>query len=84
MDPVLVRAIQQVDIELREMRPYIPRQAVTITLLHDSHAIQRAFLRRLTEQNDAYDREQQRLKLEMAQTLASLEASSPTPEYARA
>ena len=67
------------------MRPYIPRQAVTITLLHDSHAVQRAFLQRLTEQNDAYDQEQERLKLEMAQTLASLEvSSSPTPEFARA
>ena len=84
MDCDLVRAVQQVELELRSRRSYIPRQPVTTKLLYNPHFAQRAFLKRLTEQNDAYDLEQKRIKLDVAHTLASLEvSSSPTPESAR-
>ena len=85
MDSDLVRAIQQVERDLRERRPYVPQQTVTTNLFYNSHAIQRACLRRLTEQNDAWDHEQERIKLDVAHTLASLEVfSSPTSQSARA
>lgn len=84
MDSDLVRAVQQVDLELRSRRSYIPQQIVTTRLLYNPPFAQRAFLRRITEQNDAYDQEQERIKLDVAHTLASLEVSlSPTPESAR-
>ena len=85
MDSDFVRAVQQVENELRCRRSYVPQQTVTAKLLYNPHYTQRAILKRLSQQNDAYDREQKRIKLDVAHTLISFNgsfkvASSPTPE----